>query len=131
MNGIKQGGVLSATLFAVDMDGLLERLQQTGVGCRMGSRFINLLGYAADIIFIAPCKLALLILISDVKIMLLNMKFYLMGVKINYCTLRADHRLWCHVEVFINDKTVAMSNKTMHLGHILCRKDGDDITFGR
>ena len=58
MNGIKQGGVLSPILFAVYMDGLLERLQQTGVGCAW-SRFTRAFGYADDITFLAPCKLAL------------------------------------------------------------------------
>ena len=32
-------------------------------------------------------------------------------------------------EVLINDKIVAMSNKTKHLGHTICRKDSDDNTL--
>ena len=34
-NGVKQGGVLFPILFAVYTDGLLKRLQETGVGCHM------------------------------------------------------------------------------------------------
>ena len=33
MNGVKQGGVLSPVLFAVYTDGLLLRLQESGIGC--------------------------------------------------------------------------------------------------
>ena len=33
MNGVKQGGVLSPILFAIYTDVLLQRLQETGVGC--------------------------------------------------------------------------------------------------
>ena len=36
MNGVKQGGVLSPILFAIYTDGLLKRLEDTGVGCHMG-----------------------------------------------------------------------------------------------
>ena len=37
MNGVKQGGVLSPILFAIYTDGLLKRLEDTGVGCHMGA----------------------------------------------------------------------------------------------
>ena len=36
MNDVKQGSVLSPILFAIYLDELLERLQQTGVSCQMG-----------------------------------------------------------------------------------------------
>ena len=32
-------------------------------------------------------------------------------------------------EVLVNDEIVAMSNKTMHLGHTICRNDREDITL--
>ena len=66
MNGVKQGGVLSPILFAVYTDGLLERLNNTGVGCHMGSRFVGALAYmyADDITLLPPCKSALSIFIS-------------------------------------------------------------------
>ena len=41
MNGVKHGGVFSTILFAVYTDGLLERLQQTGVSCHMGSALLG------------------------------------------------------------------------------------------
>ena len=64
MNGVKQGGVRSLILFAVYTDGLLERLENTKVGCHMGSPFVGELTYADDITFLAPCKSTLSILIS-------------------------------------------------------------------
>ena len=95
MNGVKQGGVLSPSIFSVYTDGLLERLQQTGVGCHMGSRFTGALVYADDIILLATCKSALSILISVCEDML-SMILYLMRVKVNCCTSRADPRPWYH-----------------------------------
>ncbi len=46
VNGVKQGGVLSPLLFPVYIDGLLFRLEETGVGCHMGIRFIGTLAFA-------------------------------------------------------------------------------------
>ena len=43
MNGVKQGVVLSPLLFAIYIDGLLKRLEDTGVGYHMGCRFTGAL----------------------------------------------------------------------------------------
>ena len=64
MNGVKQGGVLSPILFAIYTDGLLKRLEDTGVGCHMGCRFTGAQAYADDITLLAPCKSALSIMID-------------------------------------------------------------------
>ena len=49
MNGVKQGGVLSPVLFAVYTDGLLLRLQESGIdGCHMGGHYAGALAYADD-----------------------------------------------------------------------------------
>ena len=61
MNGVKQGGILLPILFAVYADGLLKRLEDTGVGCHMASRFIGSIAYADDITLSVPCKSALTI----------------------------------------------------------------------
>ena len=63
-NGVKQGGVLSPTLFSVYMDDLFERLQKRGVGCYMGNYFVGCLAYADDLTILAPSKKALQIMIN-------------------------------------------------------------------
>ena len=63
-NGVKQGGVLSPIPFVIYTDGLLKRLEETGVGCHMGSSFTGAFAYADDITLLAPCKSALPILVS-------------------------------------------------------------------
>ena len=66
-NGVKQGGVLSPTLFSVYMDDLFERLQKRGVGCYMGNYFVGCLAYADDLTILAPSKKALQIMINICK----------------------------------------------------------------
>ena len=48
-NRVKQGGVLSPLLFAIYIDSLLKRLEESGVGCHMGGLFTGALAYADDI----------------------------------------------------------------------------------
>ena len=53
-NGIKQGGVLSPILFAVFVDELLAKLQNSNAGCQMEGVFMGAQGYADDICLLAP-----------------------------------------------------------------------------
>ena len=46
-NGVKQGVVLSPILFAVYVDSLLGRLEQSCVGCHIGGHFVGALVYAS------------------------------------------------------------------------------------
>ena len=58
-NGVKQGGVLSPVLFSVYMDGLLNRLKNTKVGCYVGQIFVGAMAYADDVILLAPTRSAM------------------------------------------------------------------------
>ena len=53
-NGIKQGGILSPTPFCAYVDGLLTELEEQGVGCTVGNHFVGALGYAHDLLLLAP-----------------------------------------------------------------------------
>ncbi len=53
-NGVKQGGVISPVLFCIYMDGLLNKLSNSGVGCYMGGVFAGAFGYADDLKTLTP-----------------------------------------------------------------------------
>ena len=63
-NGVRQGGVLSPVLFSVYLDGLLQKLADSGVGCHWGHLFAGAVCYADDIVLLAPCPSALRILLN-------------------------------------------------------------------
>ena len=90
MNGVKQGGVLSPILFAIYTDGLLKRLEDTGVGCHMGCRFMGALAYADDITLLAPCKFALSIMIDVCEQYASEFDILFNGSKINCYFLKVD-----------------------------------------
>ena len=62
-NGVRQGGVLSSVLFTVYMD-ILNMLKDYGVGCYWDGVFVGALGYADDIILLAPCPSALQLMLK-------------------------------------------------------------------
>ena len=52
----KKGAVLSPVLFTVCIDGLLQRLHTSGVGCHIVVGFSGAFGYADDIVFETFCR---------------------------------------------------------------------------
>ena len=54
VNGTRQGSVLSPTIFAIYIDDLLKELQNLGVGCYLGDKFMGADGFADDLALIAP-----------------------------------------------------------------------------
>ena len=66
-NGVRQGGILSPYLFNVYMDDLSNNLNVSNYGCISGSRLVNHLMYADDLVLICPSAVGLaeLILICE------------------------------------------------------------------
>ncbi len=64
VNSVKQVGVLTPLLFAVYIDGLLIRLEKTGMGCHMCIHFIGTLAFANDLNLLSPTLSGLKILID-------------------------------------------------------------------
>ncbi len=61
-NGVKHGGVISPILFCIYMDGLLNELSKSNVGCYIGGAFAGGFGYADDLKLLTPSVHALRIL---------------------------------------------------------------------
>ena len=63
-NGVKQGGVLSPTLFCIYMDELLTRLEKSNAGCYIGHNFMGAFCYADDLSLVAPSRMSMLNLVQ-------------------------------------------------------------------
>ena len=58
-NGTRQGSVLSPTLFSLYLDDLIKELRDLGVGCQVGGVWMGCLGYADDLVMLAPSREAM------------------------------------------------------------------------
>ena len=63
-NGVRQGAILSPSLFCVYLDTLLLKLRDAGVGCHIGGEFLGAFGYADDVTLLAPSRQALQIMLD-------------------------------------------------------------------
>ena len=54
MNGVKQGGCLSPMLFTLYLDGLIQKLKHSGIGCHIGRTYCGVFGYADDLAIVSP-----------------------------------------------------------------------------
>ena len=63
-NGVKQGAVISAPLFAVYINPLINNLQDSKQGCYLGNICTNAFAYADDIVLLTPSCTALRTLVN-------------------------------------------------------------------
>ena len=54
MAGVRQGGILSPSFYSLYVDGLVEILAASGIGCHVKNTFLSILLYADDMCLIAP-----------------------------------------------------------------------------
>lgn len=133
-NGVRQGGIISPILFCVYIDGLLNQLSESGVGCYIGHIYTGVLAYADDIVLLAPTPSAMrtLLKICEDYGKLYSVVFN--AAKSACLQVTKVPRLEAtDVEFYIDGKKLASVDKFSHLGHIISAKldDRDDILRGR
>jgi len=70
--GLRQGGVLSPFLFAIFIDGIVNKIKDANVGCYLSTVCVSIFLYADDILLIAPSVSGLQTLVNICEIELMN-----------------------------------------------------------
>ena len=124
-NGVKQGGVLSPTLFCIYFDELLRRLRETDVGCHVGHMSYAAFGYADDLLLLSPSihGLEILVKTSESFASEYGVTF---NAKKTECICFSKNACPLQRQVKVNGQHVMWKEKVKYLGIILTNDMCDD-----
>ena len=126
-NGVKQGGILSPTLFSTYLDGLIEKLQKSGDGCYIGPYFCGVLAYADDICLLSPTLRGLKSMVKIAENFSANFKVKFNGGK-SQLLVFSTARNFTPVDITVEGTIVTSSRSALHLGHkLFCDLGQDDL----
>ena len=118
-NGVRQGSVLSPVLFSVYLDGLLEELGNSGVGCHWGCLFAGAICYSDDIVLLAPCPSALRIMLKICDKYAHDHGLSFNADKTQLICFRSRQIHPCTANIAFNNIKLKFQDEVTHLGHIL------------
>ena len=132
--GVRQGGILSPSLFTLYLDDLLIELALTNVGCYWDDMFVGALAYADDITLLAPTPSALRKLLAVCESIgtnhVLNMlKFN--PEKTQCIRFSEKSSGGCSSVFMFCGKYIVCVKSVLHLGHVLAENLQDDLDIQR
>jgi hypothetical protein len=113
-NGIKQGGVLSPTLFCIYFDELLIRLKHCGSGCHLGHLFTGALSYADDVALLAPTLTAAKVMLNVCEQFANNFNVLFNADK--SALLVCGRSIRKEVNLRLNGRIIQQNSTAVHLG---------------
>ena len=131
-NGGRQGGVLSPYLFCIYMDNLSNKLNNQNVGCFVGSRKINHLMYADDLVIISPSA-------SGLNKLLKVCEQYGIKYDIKHNSSKSSVLIFtCQklkqnvfTKFTLNGDEIPVKREYRYLGRILCDTPSDNVDIER
>ena len=116
MAGVRQGGVLSPFLFSIFIDGIVEKVKNSNIGCYSSSVCLSIFLYADDILLLSPSVAGLqnLLTVCENELIDLDMR---LNVSKSVC-LRFGHRfdVQCVNIVSIHGDALQWVNSCRYLG---------------
>ena len=118
-NGVKQGGVLSPTLFCIYIDELLIQLEASNVGCYMGGTFAGAFAYADDLTLLSPSVEALNTMIEICNNYASEYDIIFNASKSKIMVYSYDQSIVPINNINMNGVNIEIVNSVVHLGHAL------------
>ena len=118
--GVRQGGILSPTLFNVYMDGLSLQLRELYAGCAIGNLICNHLMYADDLVLFAPSARGLQSLIDVCVSYGEQYDIVYNAKKSNVMTVKSvPERNLMYNDFKLGQKVLSSVANVKYLGHVL------------
>ena len=124
-NGVKQGGILSPKLFSIYIDGMLDELKLSGIGCFIDGNYAGALAYADDLVLLSPSQKGAQSLLDICTNYCSNHDIVINPKKSFYSVFskRLDEKKDLYLNVIedgvVNKVKMSFTREPCHLGHIL------------
>ena len=125
-NGVRQGGILSPSLFAVYMDDLSSLLNTSRIGCHIDDVCINHVFYADDLCLMAPCAIALQELINVCYQYSNEIDLNFNATKSFCVAFTLKHYRLLLPSLFMNSLPILYADSIKYLGFIFTSNNCDD-----
>ena len=114
--GIRQGGVLSPYLFAIYIDSVIDKVQDSCIGCRFGSLFCNILMFADDILLLSPSVSAIQELLHLCECELNELDLAINARKSTCIRIGRRHSVKCSNLLTLSGQSITWTNELRYLG---------------
>ena len=114
-NGVKQGGVISPVLYNLYTDNLLTQLKQSGLGCYIEHVFSGALGYADDLVLLAPSLHGITSMISICELYAVEYDIMYNPKKSKLICFNVDNPEY--IDITLCGKPVSVVNSVTYLGN--------------
>lgn len=129
--GVRQGGLTSPDLFNIYMNGLIEELRSTRIGCHIGDVCVNNLSYADDMVLLSPSISGLRKLLAICERYAAEHGLVYNVAKTEMMVFRAGKGPERIPNVFLRGTPVKIVRQFKYLGHILTEDLNDDVDMER
>ena len=130
-NGVRQGGILSPTLFSIYIDDLSFVLSESGIGCHIDDVCINHVFYADDLCLKASCAIALQELIGLFYEYSVDIDLNFNATK-SYCvTFTPKLYKLALPSLHMNHLPISYTDSIKYLGYIFTSDNSDDAEMLR
>jgi hypothetical protein len=117
-NGVKQGGVLSPILFTIYFDEMLQVLKLSQLGCHIGHTFCGAIGYADDVILLAPSFCGLNKMLDICKKFADSYDVLFNSSKSKLLTFQCSNSIMDVKPIVFMDQPIELVTSEKHLGNI-------------
>ena len=116
---MRQGGVLSPTLFAIYINVLIEKLSESRLGCKLKNGYFGCLVYADDVMLLAHTMSGLKKILKICEEFAENFDIAFNAEK--SCLIRIGKRYdFTCAQVMLNNKYILLSMELQYLGVVIC-----------
>jgi hypothetical protein len=130
--GVRQGGLSSPTLFNLYINGLIEALSNTHVGCHIDGVSVNNLSYADDMVLLSAsvCGIRKMLKVCEAYATDHGLKYN--GSKSQYMVFETDRKKTAELPpVHLNGTLLERVGCFKYLGHIVAVDLKDDLDLER